>query len=110
MAQVEAHTATYFLFVSAATDRPSKTARRSYKLWYQVEITSGKRRDPAHDFTVKLSLSICSHYGCLQCLGWRNVTACMWFVPTFGEDIGSYYIHYQVCLITTNSNNPAVCQ
>ena len=30
-------------------------------------------RDPAHDFSVKLSLSMCSHS---SCLGWRNVTAC----------------------------------
>ena len=36
-------------------------------------------RDSAYDFTVKLSLFMCSHS---SCLGWRNVTACdLWHLP-----------------------------
>ena len=34
---------------------------------------SYQQQDPAHDFTVNLSLSMCSHSGRL---GWGNVTAC----------------------------------
>ena len=45
-AQVEARTAHYFLFVTAATDRPGINGRlladRSYKMIRGVEITSGK--------------------------------------------------------------------
>ena len=50
-------------------------------------------RDPAHDFTVKLSLSMCSHS---SCLGWKNVTACdLWHL--------SLIAHYQVWLIQWQS-------
>ena len=80
-AQVEARTATYFLLVSAAMDQSttascSQTVQimasglRSLQVGLRILINA---RDPAHDFTMKLSLAMCSHS---NCLGWRKVTAC----------------------------------
>ena len=78
--------ATYFWFERSATNYQWQVAHKQYKYGRSSRWLSGSLqvraihikkalinvRHPTHDFSVNLSLSICSHS---SCPGWRNVTA-----------------------------------
>ena len=76
MAQVKARTKTYFLFVTAATNRRSMTdCSQTIQIQYTCHGLRSLKvradaRDPAHDFNVKLSPSMCAIAAA------RNLTAC----------------------------------
>ena len=93
--------ATYFWFERSATNYQWQVAHKQYKYglssWWlsgllQVRTIHIKTalinvRHPTHDFSVNLSLSMCSHSSCPD---WRNVTACNFLIITFGDDLASY--------------------
>ena len=110
-AKVEARTATYFLFVTAATNRRSTTGcSQTIQIQYTCrELRSLEVRanasDPAHDFSVKLSPSMCAIAAA------RNLTACNLWHPPLVRTLASYVriMHHQVWHITANNRQWQSC-